>query len=275
MLERSRNLVLTLLIIWQAPVLAGDYYDSEKTVTPNASSDTRSSIPLKELAARWRLSEQEYIRYLDIINGPLGHWNKNIDPVFALGMFADTPAEQKRYAELLAQQEYELALRTIEFERAYRQAFQRLYPDASLIDDRLLEPYYRQHPEYANPAPASSIPAQSVFQLGDRLLFFADPTHCDHCTEDLHTLIDLARSSIGVMIDVYVLGADGAEAVNRWANQAHLDTGLVGNTITLNADNGMYRKLTAAHGTQAGNVFLSRGDQLYRIDNQQLRQWSP
>lgn len=275
MRKRSRELALVLLIAWQAPSLAGDYYDSEKTVTPHANSETRSSIPIKELASRWRLTEQEYSRYLDIINGPLGHWNKDIDPVFALGMFAETPAEQKRYAELLAQQEYELALRTIEFERAYRRAFQRLYPDASLIDDRLLEPYYRKHPEYTNPGPASSTSAQSVFQLGDRLLFFADPAHCDHCAEDLRTLTDLARSSIGVMIDVYVLGADSDEAVNRWANQAKLDTNLVGNVITLNADNGTYQKITAAHGKQAGNVFLSSGDQLYRIDNQQLREWRP
>lgn len=275
MRKRGLNFVLMLLIGWQAQVFAEDYYDSKKTVTPHVTGETRSSIPIKELAARWRLSEPEYSRYLDIINGPLGHWNKDIDPVFALGMFAETLVEQRRYAELLAQQEYELALRAIEFERAYRQAFQRLYPDTSLIDDRLLEPYYRKHPEYAYSPAASPTPVQSVFQLGDRLLFFADPKHCDNCTEDLNKLIDLARSSIGVMVDVYVLSTSDADEVNRWANQYKLDVSLVGNIITLNADNGMYQKITVAHGKNAGNVFLSRGDQLYRIDNQQLREWRP
>jgi integrating conjugative element protein (TIGR03759 family) len=272
--NRALLVLLGMSASWH--LSAAEYRDSGQTVTAHSNTEIRSNVPIKELAARWRLSEQEYIRYLDIINGPLGRWNDNIDPVFALGVFAETPAEQRRYAELLAQQEHELALRTIEFERAYRRAFQRLYPNASLIDDRLLEPYYHKHRKYSsNSSPASAPAVESVFQIGDRLLFFADPKNCGQCIQDLNTLIDLAGSSIGVMVDVYVLKAGSADDVNRWANQHRLDAGLVGNAITLNADNGLYQKITSAHGENSGNIFLSRGNQLYWIDPQQLREWRP
>jgi integrating conjugative element protein (TIGR03759 family) len=275
MSKQSLCTVFSVVACWHAQLFAGDYQDSELTVTPHSTSEVRLNIPIKELAARWRLSEQEYTRYLDILNGPLGRWNQNIDPVFALGIFAETHAEQRRYAEMLAQQEHELALRTIEFERAYRRAFQRLYPDAGMIDDRLLEPYYRKHQKFGNRLNKRfSETPQPVFQLGDRILFFVDRDNCRGCIDDLHKLIEVARVSIGVMVDVYVRNAGSNTDVNQWANEYKLDRNLVGNSITLNADDGLYDKLSGGQGMESSSVLLSRGEQLYRIDMQQLRDWS-
>jgi integrating conjugative element protein (TIGR03759 family) len=276
MLKPVYAFILGVVSFWQVQASAADFRNSYQTATPHSSTQNTSEIPIKDLAAKWKLSEQEYTRYLEIMKGPLGHWNENIDPVFALGMFAESQAEQRRYAELLARQEYELAQRTIEFERAYRLAFQRTYPNASMVDERLLEPYYQKHGKYSPKSSSAPLAApQSVLQIGDRLLYFADPKNCSRCMEDLNRLTGLARSGIGIMVDVYVVNAGNSDDVNRWANQYKLDAGLVGSTITLNPDNGLYQKITNANGNNSGNIFLSRGDQLYRIDPDQLREWRP
>jgi integrating conjugative element protein (TIGR03759 family) len=276
MLKPVYAFILGVLSFWHVQAFASDFRNSDQTVTTHSSTQSAPSIPIKDLAAKWKLSEQEYTRYLEIMKGPLGHWNENIDPVFALGMFAESQAEQRRYAELLARQEYQLAQRTIEFERAYRLAFQRLYPNASMVNEQLLQPYYQKHGKYSPDSSSTPLAAtESVLQIGDRLLYFADPKNCSRCMEDINSLAALARSGIGIMIDVYVVNAGNSDDVNRWANQYKLDAGLVGSTITLNPDNGLYQKIAVANGKNSGNIFLSRGNQLYRIDADELREWRP
>lgn len=272
--KRSGFVALGFTVFWPAAVLAADFSNSEPVATPHRESETRENVSLKERAAKWRLTESEYRRYLKLVDGPFGHWSENLDPVFVLGLFAEMPAEQRRYAELYAQQEYELVTRTIEFERAYRRAFKRLYPDARMVDRRLLEPYYRAHPGRTR-KPDSGLPGSgdSVFLPGDRVLFFA-AGDCTRCSNDLDALVDLVEANRNVTVDVYVLDVGSDREVRQWAGEHQLDVHLVGRRITLNADDGLYRTITDRQQGEAGRLFLSRGDRLYRIEPYQLRRLS-
>ena len=80
--------------------------------TPGTETPISRTIELQTLAKRWRLDEEEYQRYLDLMRGPLGKWSPDLDPLLALGMFAESPQEEQRYAELYAQQEFDLTGRT-------------------------------------------------------------------------------------------------------------------------------------------------------------------
>ena len=62
--------------------------------------------------------------------------------MLALGMFSESPQQEQRYAELYAQQEFDLTERTLQFQQAYQSAFERLYPNTTMLDQRLLAPYF-------------------------------------------------------------------------------------------------------------------------------------
>ena len=66
--------------------------------TPGTETPISRTIELRTLAKRWGLDQEEYQRYLDLIRGPLGKWSPDIDPLLALGMFAESPHKEQRYA---------------------------------------------------------------------------------------------------------------------------------------------------------------------------------
>ena len=120
-------------------------------VMANSGSEPTSEVIETEIvsseamlfeAKRWNLTVKEYQRYTEVISGPLGRWNPDIDPLMALGLYANNDIDRQRYAELYAQQEYELIKRTLAFQRSYRSAFGQLFPDANIIDSEYLQGYY-------------------------------------------------------------------------------------------------------------------------------------
>ena len=64
--------------------------------TPGTETPISRTIELQTLAKRWKLDQEEYQRYLDLMRGPLGKWNPDLDPLLALGMFAESPQEEQR-----------------------------------------------------------------------------------------------------------------------------------------------------------------------------------
>ena len=71
-------------------------------------SDNRSSNerplaiePAAEQQARdWGLGVEEWTRYRDLMQGPLGVYSPHLDPLTALGIEARADQERQRYAEL-------------------------------------------------------------------------------------------------------------------------------------------------------------------------------
>ena len=73
------------------------------------------------------------------MDGPLGIYSPNLDPLSALGIEARTDEERRRYAELQVQVEARRVEKLLAYQRAYDEAWQRLNPGmqrVNLPDDK-------------------------------------------------------------------------------------------------------------------------------------------
>ncbi|MGS2722104.1 TIGR03759 family integrating conjugative element protein [Porticoccus sp. GXU_MW_L64] len=245
---------------------------------PNAESSTtrqttvRFSEALESQAQRWSLTADEYQTYLALLNGPLGKWNPNIDPLLALGMYATSPEQSKRYAELYARQEHDLTQRTLAFQRLYQQAFNRLYPNQGLIHSKLLTPYF-QHRQQKSERQWHHQKAKSQLQAGDRLLTFVSKD-CNDCQTKITRLMGLISTTRDTRIDLYLVGVQGDAVVRRWVQAHQIDSQWIeSQRLTLNKDEGLYQRLRQRTGSKTQSsfsVFLKRSDQIYQLKNQAL-----
>jgi len=235
--------------------------------TPVRETPVTQTQIIQQDAVRWSLDISEYQRYLDLIRGPLGKWNPSIDPLMALGMFADTQQQSQRYAERYAQQEFELTERVLHFQTAYRAAFNRLYPNVGVLDQRLLAPYYA-HQQQKSVSKAAKRLAQRRFVNGDRLLVFVADS-CKECFATIRRLMSLLSGLKHCGVDIYVRDAKDDAAVSRWAKEQGIQTEWLNKqTLTLNRDEGLYHRLqsrssNANHATVP--VFLKRKQQFFQL----------
>ncbi|MGH1484719.1 MAG: TIGR03759 family integrating conjugative element protein [Cellvibrionaceae bacterium] len=258
-----KQIILLLICVIGLPCLAEDGYSQSTTKT----SELKKSIEAK--AILWGITQKEYRQYLDIIQGPLGKWNPNIDPLLALGMYVDSDIQRQYYAERYAVQEHELTERAQRFQRDYSKAFARLYPDAKIIDPALLKPYYDNQVKQL----FDSQHSHTEFLSGDRLLYFAD-LDCQSCSVDikkLETLIQRnAKQLVGLGVDIYLLNTRNKDDVIKWAKNNHINRALVDTTqMTLNIDNGLKASLNAI-SKKPSDIYLYRNDKPYAINRSEL-----
>lgn len=227
---------------------------------------------IESQAALWRLEVSEYERYLTLMSGPLGKWNKDLDPLMALGMFPDNPQDERRYAELYAQQEFELTERVLHFQQAYRVAFNRLYPFVGMLDQRLLAPYFENELLQTQSLEAARN-AQQLFLVGDRLLLFV-PLDCGRCLSTISHLMGLLSEINQSGVDIYVREAQDEEAVQAWSVQHQIQAQWISDeALTVSRDDGLYRRLSAESSTPNRIVlpiFLQRNEQFLQLDPQNL-----
>ncbi|PJG82770.1 TIGR03759 family integrating conjugative element protein [Caviibacterium pharyngocola] len=185
--------------------------------TYSLNSDNIQQQKNREQAQRWGLTETEWQRYLEIKNYERSYWSPNLDPLTTLGVEAKTDAERRRYAELLAKKEYERVEKELAFQRAYDQAFQRLYPNQLPFE---VEPH--------------------VSQATGRIYYFTRLDDCEKCETDIHRILTYANNK--TPIDIYVVGSSGNdEAIRKWATKHHIDPAKVkSRQITLNHDSGYW-----------------------------------
>ena len=240
--------------------------------TPGTETPISRTIEIRTLAKRWGLDEEEYQRYLDLMRGPLGKWNPGLDPLLALGMFAESPQEEQRYAELYAQQEFDLTGRTLQFQQAYRAAFERLFPNTAMLDHRLLAPYFAHQQQKSAMKDAKRL-AQKRFVDGDRLLLFV-PTSCRECLPVINRLISLLSSTQQSGVDVYVRDAQDDGAVRAWANAHAIKTTWIDDRhLTLNRDEGLLQRLksqSTVSPADAMPIFLKRNGRFFQLNREGL-----
>lgn len=219
-----------LWLVWSAPVLAETVELEPKATRLEASALSESDL---QHARQWGLDEAEWRRYRILMAGPRGLWSPDLDPLLVLGIHARTEAERRRYAELAVRQERARVEAELAFQRAYTEAWQRLYPDEPLfdIDTQQLSPT-------AGPA----------WQPGDRVLFFTR-TDCAACEALLAPLLSRVRALAGVGLDIYLLGMETDAAVRAWAQTKAIPPDLVRNRkVTLNHDHGALARLSYGAG---------------------------
>ncbi|MCB1775610.1 MAG: TIGR03759 family integrating conjugative element protein [Gammaproteobacteria bacterium] len=224
--------------------------EHQTQITPLAVEQTRLAHDDAQRAAQWALSTDEWQRYSQLMTGIRGSLSPaTLSPIEVLGIHARSDDERRRYAERWVQLLHNDAQRVLAFQRAYDAAWQRRYPDLSLIDTALIP---------------KADPDEPVLQTDDRLVLFvgADCTACDLALSRV-----LARRTAVAGIDLYLVGFEvqGSEAVRRWARQQAIDPAWVHERqVTLNIDRGTLARVSDGQGS-VPYLLRRRGESLQEI----------
>jgi integrating conjugative element protein (TIGR03759 family) len=213
-----------LLVSSQWPVWA---QQSVTTAPRNGQSQERplaTRILDDRVASEWGLQPQEWAHYRELMEGPLGIYSPNLDPLSALGIEARTDEERRRYAELQVKVEARRVEKLLAYQRAYDEAWQRLNPGmqrVNLPDDK---------------PGASTVPGR-----GRTAVFVKDG--CVACGQ----LVQRLQTS-GAEFDLYMVGSRQNDAhIRDWAKRAQIDSARVrSGSITLNHDSGRWLSLGLA-----------------------------
>jgi integrating conjugative element protein (TIGR03759 family) len=181
----------------------------------------------EQLARDWGLRGEEWARYRQLMQGPLGIHSPNLDPLSALGIEARDDAELRRYAELQVHTEARRIERLFAFQRAYDAAWQRLFPGMSRIN------------LFGAPDAGHGEPG--------RLAIFVKP-ECLLCEQRVRQL-----QASGAAFDLYLVGSGGDDKrIRQWATRAGIDPARVRErAITLNHDTGRWVSLGLSGGLPA------------------------
>lgn len=196
----------------------------EKSVIENSRLQEQLISSLEQSKAHeWGLKAQEWQRYRELMEGPLGIYSPGIDPLTALGLEARDSNEQKRYTEMQAHAEYRRVTKLFAYQNAYNEAFARLYPN--LLPVNLIGT--------GNTLQSSPVSAPA------RLMVFVT-IDCKGCVEQVKWLQNANHH-----FDLYLVGAGGNdELIRGWANKAGIEPKKVrSRDITLNHDSGRWASL--------------------------------
>jgi integrating conjugative element protein (TIGR03759 family) len=178
----------------------------------------------ERLAQDWGLRSDEWTRYRELMEGPLGIYSPSLDPLTALGIEAHSDEERQRYAELQVQVEARRVEKLLAYQRAYDEAWQRLYPGLQRVT--------------LPDAVTTSLSLTSTQRLA---VFVRDD--CEACEQRV-----LRLQASGAEFDLYMVGSRADDALIRdWARRIGIDPAKVRDgAITLNHDAGRWRSLGLA-----------------------------
>ncbi|MEW9897953.1 TIGR03759 family integrating conjugative element protein [Chitinivorax sp. PXF-14] len=207
-------------------VAAGGFAQSapvaNSRVTPSLMQNSTDAGLDERLARDWGLRPEEWARYRQLMQGPLGIYSPNLDPLTVLGIEARSDEERNRYAELQVQAESRRVGKTLAYQRAYDAAWKRLFPGQQRVN-----------------LPGARAPASGNMGPG-RLAVFVK-ADCQPCEQRVRQL-----QAAGTAFDLYMVGSrqdDGR--IRQWATQAGIDPARVrARTITLNHDGGRWLSLS-------------------------------
>lgn len=229
--------------------------------TPTASTPIQNTVVANTgvgTAKMWGLTDQEWARYQELMQGPDGHYYPQLTPPEVLGMEAQTPQELQHFAEIDAQQEHVRIAKELAFNNAFYDAMKRLYPD---------EPVIRPHDISAfNPVQSATQNKTYSLQAGDHLVLFINPgIGIDF--ETLPSLIADIKKHSGVTLDIYCVGQVTDSDISQWAALNNIPKNLVSqDRITLNHDTGQLLQKTAEVGLDSlPYVLLVRNGQSHRV----------
>ncbi|WP_420793932.1 MULTISPECIES: TIGR03759 family integrating conjugative element protein [Pseudomonas] len=198
--------------------------DIHNSSTPTSRSRSTTIERSDEQSAReWQLSSEEWARFQALMQGPLGTYSPNLDPLTALGIEARSDEERHRYAELQVRAEAHRVEKLLAYQRAYDEAWQRLHPDMPRVILPGAEPSFSPVTTASNERPA--------------LFVQDDCTACDRVAQQLQ--------ASGADFDIYVVGSHtDDDRIRTWAQRIGIDpTRVRSRNITLNHDAGRWFSL--------------------------------
>lgn len=211
------------LATWGVPqAIAQNARNASSTVAPSQERPAATTLSDEQQARDWGLRAEEWARYRQVMQGPLGVYSPNLDPLTALGIEARSDEERRRYAELQVQVEARRVEKTLAYQRAYDAAWQRLNPGMRRVN-----------------LPGANVPTSAANTGSGRFAVFvkAECTACDQLVKQLQTA--------GTAFDLYMVGSRQDDArIRQWATRAGIDPAKVrGRSITLNHDAGRWLSL--------------------------------
>lgn len=211
---------LAILALLLATASTAQAQTEQSSVTLSQSAAAQSEELAQRHASQWGLQAAEWQRFKSLMQGPLGTYSPNIDPLTALGIEAKSDEERNRYAELQVQMETARVTKLLAYQNAYDQAYKRLYPD--LLPVNLVT----QH----------TAPRMSAVNSSKRLAVFVE-TSCTACETQVKKL-----QQDGQPFDIYLVGGQGNDdRLRAWALKAGIKPDKVrSRQITLNHDGGRW-----------------------------------
>ncbi|WP_087672872.1 TIGR03759 family integrating conjugative element protein, partial [Pseudomonas syringae] len=159
------------------------------------NSQSQSSDEM--LARDWNLSPQEWQRYQTLMQSSRGVYSPGLDPLTALGIEARTDEERRRYAELQVKAEAQRTAKELAYQRAYDDAFKRLYPNQMPIAS----------------STSQGVAASPANQGNGRLAVFVKDD-CPECSIRVKALQVQKQP-----FDVYMVGSQNDdERIRNWAS---------------------------------------------------------
>ncbi|MEE5091725.1 TIGR03759 family integrating conjugative element protein [Xanthomonas euvesicatoria] len=216
---------LALATVSNAQALAQAPNSDASRIRQSQSQPLNNARDDERQAREWNLRAEDWSRYRALMQGPLGTYSPNLDPLTALGIEARSEEERRRYAELQVQAEALRVEKTLTYQRAYDAAWQRLHPAQQRVDLQSTK-----GPAKAN-IPNTAAPGRIAIFVKDG---------CAACDQRA-----LQLQSAGTGFDIYVVGSRGDDdRIRRWATRAGIDPARVrARTITLNHDGGRWLSL--------------------------------
>lgn len=213
-----RLLHLTLFATALFSALAQATSPLRETTTP-VQIATATKISDEQLAQDWKLTPEEWIRYRQLMQGPLGTYSPNLDPLTALGIEAQSDTERQKYAELQVEAEALRVTKLLDYQRAYDEAWARRFPGQ-------LRVYL---PDNDSAAP----------QASGRLAVFVK-LECRRCEQRVKQLL---KSNLP--FDLYLVNSRlDDELIRQWAATVGIEPAKVRDRrITLNHDSGFWQSL--------------------------------
>lgn len=217
----SRFLLLSVLAL--VIVDAGAQTQGSRENLSNVQTSGITPLSNEQLARDWGLKPEEWTRYRQLMQGPLGIYSPNVDPLSALGIEAQSDGERQRYAELQVLAEARRVEKLLAYQRAYDIAWQKQFPGLLPVN-------------LAGSTPPTGLRAP---QGSGRLALFVK-ADCPPCVQQVKSL-----QSAGTAFDLYLVGSRQDDArIRQWARQVGLDPNKVRDrVITLNHDGGRWLSL--------------------------------
>jgi integrating conjugative element protein (TIGR03759 family) len=254
-----------------APAAAADSRPAVTAVTETAGGSTRSATAdsaaaIDAAAAYWRLTPAEYRRYRELIEGLRGRLSDpGITPVEVLGIEATDAAARRRYAEQWVRMIHADTEKVLAYSREVYEAWQRLYPEATMVDLERVNALRARHGS-AYPPIRADRPAAGI----ERLLVFTRIGGCRACDDGVLKVVAQVAAGGTPAADLYVLdatpGKDDAR-IRAWARSLAIPPQLVEQgTVTLNYDGGTLHRVSEQLGmTPAGEpvVIVRHADGRY------------
>lgn len=219
---KNHPVLILLLATLHLPVSA----QPSASINPARTSQTQIVHSQDaRLAKEWGLRDDEYARYRDLMEGPIGVYSPNLDPLSTLGIEARSDEERQRYAELQVQVEARRVEKLLAYQRAYDDAWQRLNPGMARVN-------------LPADKPGASTNSSPLHGNGRTAVFVRDG--CTACGKIVQRL-----QSSDAAFDLYMVGSRQDDArIRDWAKRAKIDPMRVRNgSITLNHDAGRWLTL--------------------------------